>query len=151
MRADAPEDRALIEAARDVIRRTYDAVHENHTVGAAVRAGSGRIYLGVNVYNLHGSCAEYIAVGAAITAGEREITGVAAVRGPDGAELLSPCGNCRQMLAGYFPEAGVIVPGDGGPVKIRASELLPHAYQTLPHTYHVDEACDPRSADDAEK
>jgi len=34
--ADTDSDRELIEAARAAIQRTYDIVHENHTVGAAV-------------------------------------------------------------------------------------------------------------------
>lgn len=50
-------DHALLEAAREVIRRNYDAAERLHTVGAAVRCGSGRVYTGVNVYALHGACA----------------------------------------------------------------------------------------------
>ena len=41
-----PDDHALIAQARDAIRRNYDSVHENHTVGAAVRCADGSLYTG---------------------------------------------------------------------------------------------------------
>ena len=44
-----PDDHALIAQARDAIRRNYDGVHENHTVGAAMRCADGSIFCGVNV------------------------------------------------------------------------------------------------------
>ena len=75
------EDYELIKAARAAIRRNYDGEKYNHTVGAAVRCGDGRIYRGVNVYSMHGACAEQIAMGAAITDGEREFAAIVAVRG----------------------------------------------------------------------
>lgn len=55
-----PDDHALIAQARDAIRRNYDSVHENHTVGAAVRCADGSIFCGVNVYAIHGACAVII-------------------------------------------------------------------------------------------
>ena len=124
------EDLALIQAAREAISRNYDGVHFNFTVGAAVRCGSGKIYTGVNVYSLHGACAEQVALGAAITAGERQFLAIAAVRGADGAEILPPCGNCRQILSDYAPDCAVILPAGNGIQKIPARELLPFAYRT---------------------
>ena len=127
--ADTGSDRALIEAARDAIRRNYDAVGERHTVGAAVLCASGRTYVGVNLYSIHGSCAESIALGTAITAGEREFVTLVSMRGADGEEFLAPCGNCRQMLAGYAPDCDVIVPTGSGTAKVKAVDLLPFAHQ----------------------
>ena len=66
------QDYEVIAAAQKAIQRNYDAIHDNHTVGAAVRCKSGKIYAGVNVYSIHGACAEQIAIGTAITQGERE-------------------------------------------------------------------------------
>ena len=126
---DAQADAALIKAARDAIRSNYDALTENHTVGSAVRCASGRVYVGVNVWSLHGACAEFVAVGAAITAGEREFITIVAVRGADGEEILPPCGNCRQMLADYAPDCYVIVPTEAGLRKVKAQELLPNRYR----------------------
>lgn len=127
--ADTESDRVLIEAARDVIRRNYDAARENHTVGAALLCSSGKVYLGVNVYSLHGACAEFVAIGSAIAAGEREFVSLACVRGADGEELLPPCGNCRQMLSDYAPDCDVLLAGESGPVRVAARELLPFAYR----------------------
>lgn len=76
-----PDDHALIAHARDAIRRNYDGVRENHTVGAAVRCADGSIFCGVNVYAIHGACAEQVALGTAITEGQRDFTTIVAVRG----------------------------------------------------------------------
>lgn len=127
--ADTATDCALIESAREVIRRNYDAVGERHTVGCAVLCGSGKTYVGVNLYSVHGACAEFVAVGSAIAAGEREFVALASARGADGDELLPSCGNCRQMLLDYAPYCEVIFEDGDGPIAVRAAELLPHAYR----------------------
>ena len=132
MRPLTEKDRALVAAAQDAIRANYDAIRWNHTVGAAVRAKSGRIYAGVNVYSLHGACAEQVALGAAITAGEREFEAIVAVRGRQGEEVVPPCGNCRQILLDYMPACEVILAADGGLGKVSAGELLPFAYRVEP-------------------
>ena len=121
-------DRELIAEARRAIRRNYDRERFMHTVGAAVSCGSGRIYAGVNVYSLHGACAEQVALGAAVTNRERDFTAVVAVRGEEGGEVIPPCGNCRQILCDYAPDCEVIVPVRGELRKLRARELLPFSY-----------------------
>jgi cytidine deaminase len=126
---DPETDAHLIEAARDAIRRNYDVLSENHTVGAAVRCRNGRVYVGINVHCIHGSCAEFTALGSALTAGERDFETLVCVRGADGAEVLAPCGNCRQMLSHYAPGCDVIVPADDGLRKATVGELLPFAYR----------------------
>ena len=104
------KDKELIQAASDVIKKNYDNVNWWHTVGAAVRTKSGKIYLGVNCDSVsHGSCAEFIAMGAAITAGEREFDTIVAVLGGDHEKILPPCGNCRQMMYCYDKNINVIV------------------------------------------
>jgi cytidine deaminase len=126
---DAARDEELIERAREVIRRNYDGEKKHHTVGAALRCASGNVYLGVNVYSLHGACAEFVAIGAAITAGEREFECLACARGVDGEELLAPCGNCRQMLNEYAPDCLVVVPTGDGWTTVRVADLLPVSYK----------------------
>lgn len=108
-------DRRLLAAAQETIRKNYDSKSHLHTVGAAVRCKGGKIYTGVNVYSLHGACAEQVAIGAAITNGEREFEAIVAVRGKDGQEILPPCGNCRQMLWDYMPDCAVILDFGGEP------------------------------------
>lgn len=121
-------DQQLIAAAREVLDRSYRPVR--HTVGAAVRAGSGRIYTGVNVEACgYGPCAEPIAVGAAFSNGEQGIEAIVAVRKRgDAYPVISPCGNCRQLLVDYAPDATVILAVDGKTVKARALDLLPGPY-----------------------
>ena len=121
-------DRRLLAAAQEAIRQNYDARSHLHTVGAAVRCKSGKIYTGVNVYSLHGACAEQVAIGAAITNGEREFEAIVAVRGEDGQEILPPCGNCRQMLCDYMPDCAVILQAGETLAKLPARKLLPFAY-----------------------
>ncbi len=125
------KDEQLIAAAQKAISSNYDFVHYNHTVGAAVRCKSGRIYVGVNVYSLHGACGEQVAIGSAITQGEREFEAIVAVRGEKGEEIVPPCGNCRQMLNDYMPECEVILSVNGERTKVRAKELLPFSYHVV--------------------
>lgn len=121
-------DYNLIAEAQKAIRLNYDQKHCLHTVGAAVRCKNGKIYVGVNLYSLHGACAEQVAIGAAITNGERDFEVIVAVRGQEGNEIIPPCGNCRQIMHDYMPECDVIVPVLGELKKIKAKELLPFAY-----------------------
>ena len=58
-------DKELIEIVRNAIIPNYDGENFNHTVGAAVRCRNGKVYTGVNVYSIHGACAEQVAIGAA--------------------------------------------------------------------------------------
>ena len=116
-------DYEVIEAAQKAIQRNYDAIHDNHTVGAAVRCKSGKIYAGVNVYSIHGACAEQIAIGTAITQGEREFETVVAVMGKDGAQIIPPCGNCRQIMYEYMPECDVILSVDS-----KLGHLMPYRH-----------------------
>ncbi|MDL2294008.1 cytidine deaminase [Ruminococcaceae bacterium OttesenSCG-928-D13] len=125
-----PADEALVARAAEVIKRNYDGVTFRHTVGAAVRCINGAVYTGVNVYSLHGACAEVIAIGAALSAGEREFECVVAVGGEKSNELYPPCGNCRQFLIDYAPSCEVIVSSEAGPRKVRVADLLPLAYHT---------------------
>ena len=121
-------DEELIAEARKAIQRKYDEENFNHTVGAAIRCKNGKIYTGVNVYSLHGACAEQVAIGAAVTNGERAFETIVAVRGKEGEEIIPPCGNCRQILHDYMPECEVILLIEGEKKKITARELLPYSY-----------------------
>ena len=123
-----PEDEELIGAAFEAIRCNY--AKGRHHVGAAVRAGSGKTYAGVHMESPGVDvCAEWVALGAAASAGEREFTCAVAVSGPapDGC-VMSPCGVCRELLYFYGPDMEVIVPHEAGPRKVRVSELLPIPY-----------------------
>jgi len=127
-------DKKLIEAATDVLRKNYRP--ELHTVGAAVLCGSGRIYSGINVEACgYGPCAEPVAIGTAFSNGERDIKAIVAVcRSRAGYCVLPPCGNCRQLIVDYAPDAWVILNHNGKPSKARARDLLPESY------HHIEKA-----------
>ena len=121
-------DYELIAEAQKAIRLKYDQKHYNHTVGAAVRCKNDKVYVGVNLYSLHGACAEQVAIGTAITKGERDFDVIVSVRGKEGEEIIPPCGNCRQILYDYMPDCDIIVSVCGELKKIKAKELLPFSY-----------------------
>jgi cytidine deaminase len=125
-----PEDQALIEAACEVLERNYHPVR--HSVGAAVLGASGRIYAAINIKaSWYGPCAEPIALGMALSQGERQIKAIVAVRKQNGEfSVLSPCGNCRQLLLGYAPEASVLFRNNGKTFKTSPRVLLPGAYES---------------------
>ena len=121
-------DYELVEQAKEIIKKNYDGEKYFHTVGAALRCKSGKIFLGVDIYTIHGSCSEFTAMGSAITAGEREFDCIVAIGGDESNEIYSPCGNCRQMLLTYMPNGFVIVNTDAGIKKVSVKDLIPFAY-----------------------
>lgn len=125
-------DKELINLALEVLEKNFDDGVYNHTVGSAIRCKNGKIYLGVNCDGIHGSCAEFISIGAAITAGERDFDTIVAVHDKAQNYLLPPCGNCRQMLLEYCPHIKVILNDEqGNIVKVEIKDLLPLAYSHI--------------------
>ncbi len=126
------DDRKLIETALDVLKENFDDGVYNHTVGCAILCKNGKVYKGVNCDGIHGSCAEYITMGIAISAGERDFETIVAVheKAPNG--VVSPCGNCRQMLCEYCPDIMVIVNDENNElIKVKAKDLLPFAWKPI--------------------
>ncbi len=130
------EDEALIEAARDVLRRHYKPFW--HTVGAAIRSRDGRVWTGVHLGAVVGRlsiCAEVIAVGRAVMDGDGTIETAVAVRYPKPDEpdqtiaVVPPCGACRETLTDYDRDAMVIVPTAAGLRKLPVRHMLPFPYQ----------------------
>ncbi len=103
-----PTLRRLEKAARLAARVSYSP-YSKFRVGAAVLAGSGKIYAGCNVENASYSlcnCAERTAIFTAATAGERVLKAVV-VYTPTNTPT-SPCGACRQVISEFGPDAVVI-------------------------------------------
>ena len=75
------QDHELIQIGLKVLAQNFDDGVYNHTVGCALLCANGHIYQGVNCDGIHGSCAEYITMGIAISAGEREFDTIVAVHG----------------------------------------------------------------------
>ena len=97
--------RRLEKAARTAAKACY-APYSKFRVGAAVLAGSGKIYAGCNVENAsYGlcNCAERGAIFTAIAAGERKLRAVV-VYTPTRLPTM-PCGACRQVINEFGPHA----------------------------------------------
>lgn len=133
------EDLELIESAKEVINKSYDHAKDRHTVGSAIRCKNGNIYTGINILAIHGSCAEYIAMGAALTAGELEFKTLVALRSKAvDNQIIPPCGNCRQMLMKYAPDIDILLETEKGVEKINLQELLPFPYISLREDFVCD-------------
>ena len=125
-------DRKLIELGLEVLAKNFDDGIYHHTVGCALLCKNGRIYQGVNCDGIHGSCAEFVTMGTAISAGERDFDTIVAVHDKQKNFVISPCGNCRQMLVEYCPDILVIVRDEEGElVKVSARDLLPFAWEAV--------------------
>ncbi len=126
------QDKELIKIALKTLENNFDDGIYNHTVGAAIRCKNGKVYSGVNCDGIHGSCAEYITMGTAISSGEREFDTIVAVRDKAPNYLVTPCGNCRQMLIEYCPDIKVILNDNNNQmVKVDIKDLLPFAWKPI--------------------
>jgi cytidine deaminase len=121
----------LMDAAMRVAGNAY-APYSNFPVGAAVLTGEDTIVTGCNVENASyplTSCAERIAIGAAVAGGARTIQAVA-VYAPR-LETVTPCGACRQIINEFKPaddELWMIFHTNAGPELVPFSEILPRAF-----------------------
>lgn len=121
--------RDLIRRALDVRLKAY-APYSGFFVGAALRTGSGKIFVGCNVENASYGltlCAERSAIVAAVASGERDIKAIAVVA--DTELPVSPCGACRQFIAEFGLDIEVILENLSGKRLILSSEeLLPFGF-----------------------
>jgi cytidine deaminase len=121
---------SLVDDAK-AVRPNAHAPYSNFKVGAAIRAASGAVYLGVNVENVaypEGTCAEAGAIAAMVAAGETEIAEVAVIA--DCPDPVTPCGGCRQKLKEFAgPDVRVTMATlDGAERVMTVAELLPGAF-----------------------
>lgn len=109
----SPEDRHLVDLAREATHRSY-APYSKFCVGAAILLSNGEIVTGSNQENAafpSGTCAERTACYYAhFRYPEAKFETIAiAARGTDGLEIanpVAPCGACRQALLEYETLAG---------------------------------------------
>ena len=130
---DKADREALIAAARHATTHAY-APYSGFAVGAALVFADGAVVTGANVENASyglSLCAETVAVAKAMGEGRRGGLVAVAVAGP-GAEPVTPCGRCRQVLSELAQLGGsdptVWCAGEGNVLEARLSELLPHAF-----------------------
>jgi cytidine deaminase len=100
-----PADQELLESARKAAKNAY-APYSRFKVGAALRLKSGKIILGTNVENAafpSGICAERNAISNASAnyPDDNAVAMAIAALNEEGLtdDIVSPCGNCRQVIA----------------------------------------------------
>jgi cytidine deaminase len=132
--AESVDYEALVRAAIEVRERAY-APYSNFKVGAALLAGSGKVYVGCNIENGAYSptmCAERVAVGSALAAGEKPGSFVAMAVVGSQPHPTTPCGVCRQVLFELAPGCTVVMepPPDMGKGRLVMSveDLLPSGF-----------------------
>jgi cytidine deaminase len=94
-----------------------------------LQCGDGTVFTGCNVENLSFGltmCAERVAIGAAVAAGQREFHCIAIVADTD--VPISPCGACRQVMAEFNPSLKIISSNlKGLREEFSLADLLPRA------------------------
>ncbi len=125
----------LISKAKQAAENAY-APYSHFTVGAALLAKSGRIYLGCNIENAAfgpTNCAERTAFFKAISEGERDFEKIAIVGGKeqDFADYCPPCGVCRQVMGEFCSDGFTVILGKNGDDyrELTLGELLPCRFE----------------------
>jgi cytidine deaminase len=130
------DDRELISAARETALAAY-APYSKFRVGAAIRLESGTIVRGSNVENAafpSGICAERNAFAHSVSnyPGKKPVALAIAAMDEEGLtdEPVTPCGNCRQVIAEeesrYGNKIKIILSGKKKTIIIESiSSLLP--------------------------
>lgn len=130
----------LVQAAIDAAKTAY-APYSNFHVGAALLLDNGQIVTGSNFENAsYGMtlCAETVAIAKANSDGQlraiREIAVAGGLAGQlgTGADPITPCGRCRQIIKEVADLTDTDIPVHcahaTGYMTYRLSELLPHGF-----------------------
>ena len=125
----------LVRVAVEVRERAYTP-YSHFRVGAALLARSGKVYVGCNIENGAYSptmCAERVALGSALAAGEKPGSFAAMAVVGSQSHPTSPCGVCRQVLYELAPGCTVVMeppPERGrGRLVMTVEELLPAGFR----------------------
>ena len=98
----------LKEEALKAVQNAYSP-YSNIKIGAAVMAGSGKIYTGANIENASFGatiCAERTAIVKAMSEKEQYISAIA-ITG-DINDYAFPCGICRQVMSEFMKKDALI-------------------------------------------
>lgn len=119
-------------AAATTARARAHAPYSRFAVGSAVLTASGAIHAGCNVENRsYGAtvCAERVALGSAVAAGDREPEAVVVVA--ESSPPAPPCGLCLQALSEFAEsELPVLLVNPAGERReLRLGDLLPHPFR----------------------
>ena len=127
------DDYSLISQTRRKLEEVFEFTNgsRRHTVAAGALGESGKMYFSVNCDSIHGTCAEIIAVVNSVMAKEKKLKTIVAVNIRSNNKydmILSPCGNCRQVLFENYPDIDVILVENNHYIKVKIKDLLPFEY-----------------------
>ena len=114
-------------------RSRAHAPYSKFTVGAALLTKSGRVFSGCNIENISlglTTCAERVALGAAVSDGQKEFVAIYLIA--DSKRPVLPCGACRQVLAEFNPALKIVtstISGERETAELK--DLLPRPTQGL--------------------
>ena len=123
----------LIEQAKMAMEKAY-APYSGFKVGAALLCKDGSVYTGCNVENAAYSptlCAERVAFGKAVSAGQRAFAAIAVCGGKNGVieGPCAPCGVCRQVMAEFCQkDFQIFVATPEGHTEFTLEKLLPNSF-----------------------
>ena len=121
------DDIELVEKAKQFITENYKQY--THHVACILKC-KDKLYYALHL-DIRGFdvCAEPIALSNALIEKQADFDIIVAVLWTEkGAQIISLCGNCRQMFCSYTPNIQVIVSVNNQLGKIKATELLPLPY-----------------------
>lgn len=118
----------LVELASNHIKANY--VQGSHHVAAALKTSTDTylaLHLDTRGFDV---CAEPIAISNALSKADLGFEYIVAITmNKDGTtSVISPCGNCRQILLEHTPGVVVIIESNGAYITMSPSELLPYPY-----------------------
>ncbi|RYE08942.1 MAG: cytidine deaminase [Hyphomicrobiales bacterium] len=122
---------AELFAAAEAVRAKAYAPYSRFSVGTAILAEDGKIYVGCNVENAAypiGNCAEPSAIAAMLAGGGKRIRRVYTT-GP-GSAPVTPCGGCRQRIREFADQDVVVISHgvEGEPLHQTIAQLLPYSF-----------------------
>lgn len=126
-----PKGIELIKIAGDHAKERFQ--QDFISIGGALRTKSGKLYTGINLkYRVRNTstCAETMAIYAALNDGEDELDTVVGVKyfpESDSFEVVNGCGWCRQLFS-YNAPLNVIIDDNGTLKVVKAEELMPYAF-----------------------
>ncbi|MDR2865209.1 MAG: cytidine deaminase [Spirochaetaceae bacterium] len=131
-------DAELIQWAVKAREKSYSP-YSDFSVGAALLAKNGKLYLGCNIENAAftpGICAERTAFSKALSEGDKDFEAIAIVGGKEGGNLdhiCAPCGVCRQFIREFTEPATfrILLAPLNAPEKITSytlEQLLPESF-----------------------
>jgi cytidine deaminase len=125
-------DSELANTARDLVGRC--AIQGKHHVACAVRDTGGSTFTGIHLsanIGVSSVCAEAVAIADLAKTTGREIDSIVSARWDfraGYAEVVPPCGRCRELIAEYGPRARVILADGSRLVAVPISELIPRPF-----------------------